>query len=188
MADARIPEQYLTDKRILRLTDSERSSFFMALVWSISNRTDGRIERGDLPLIPTFAPAAIPGLVRWECWVVDGADAWRIADYARWQTTRSEFEVLDNARRRDREKKARQRAKAKESPGGQSPGNVPGDMTGKARQGQARQETGKENDEVEADPTTGEIADWATRVPGEPDSWMETEPGRWEPVGSKGAA
>jgi len=61
-------------------------------------------------------------------------------------------------------------------------------MTGKARQGQARQETGKENDEVEADPTTGEIADWATRVPGEPDSWMETEPGRWEPVGSKGAA
>ncbi|MDR6868157.1 hypothetical protein J2Y69_002768 [Microbacterium resistens] len=169
MADARIPEQYLTDKRVLRLTDAERSSYFMALTWSVSNRSDGRIERADLPLIPTFSSKAIPGLVRWECWRTDGKEAWIIVDYARWQTTRSEFEVLDNARRREREKKARQRAKAKDvtgdSPGGTSRG------TSQARQGQARQEPGQDESEAPEDwydPATGEVSDQVTDWPTTP--------------------
>ena len=48
-------------------------------------------------------------------------------------------------------------------------------------------ELGGRDVENEADPTTGEVADWPTRVPGEPDAWQESEPGRWEPV-TKGAA
>lgn len=183
VADARIPEQYLTDKRILRLTDTERSSFFMALVWSISNRTDGRIERADLPLIPTFSEKAVAGLVRWGCWESDGVEAWLISDFTRWQTTRSEFEVLDNARRREREKKARQRAKARE--------NIPGDSTGgtsrgttQARQGQARQEPeqGQEGNEIHVDESTGEVSSWAAVKPGSPGEWVERSPGEWSEV------
>lgn len=182
MADARIPEQYLNDRRILRLTDTERSSYFMALVWSISNRTDGRIERGDLPLIPTFAPQAVPGLVRWECWLTDGDDAWLIADFVRWQTSRSEFEVLDNARRREREKKARQRAKAKETVPGDSPGGTSRGTT-QARQGQARQRLEQGQDDGEGiDAHTGEVTSWPTATPGEPEVWQETAPGEFSEV------
>jgi hypothetical protein len=185
MADARLPERYLADRRILRLAAGERSSLFMAMIWSVSNRTDGRIERGDLGLIPTFDPSAVPALEAAELWVRDGADAWVMADYARDQTTRSEFEVLENARRREREKKRRQRAKG-DGPEGTSPGTVPRDDTGKARQGQDRQETGKEGGEA-VDAATGEVTSWSVRKPGEPEAWIESDSGEFVPMG-RGAA
>lgn len=163
MADARIPERYLADRRILRLTDAERSSLFMATVWSVSNRTDGRLERADLPLIPTFDPKLLKPLEAKGILVADGGDAWIIADYERDQTSRSEFEVLENARRRDREKKRRQRSKDG-SPEGQSPGTFPGDDTGKDRQGQARQEQGQDYAESDGhiNQQTGEVMSWPT--------------------------
>ncbi|MFL1999471.1 hypothetical protein [Microbacterium sp. A1-JK] len=181
MADARLPERYLIDRRVLRLADSERSSLFMATVWSVSNRTDGRIDRADLSLIPTFAAAAIPALVSAELWIEDGSDAWVIADYQRDQTSRHDFEVLEAARRREREKKQRQRAR----PEGQSQGSVPGDDTGKDRQGKDRQETGQEHDE-RVDQRTGEVS-WPSRVPGQPESWVENDAGEFVPMG-RGAA
>ncbi len=158
MADARLPERYLIDRRVLRLTDPERSSLFMATVWSVSNRTDGRIERADLPLIPTFTPKVIPALVAAELWQADGPNAWLISDYQRDQTSRHDFEVLEAARRREREKKQRQRAKDRTE--GQSRGDVPGDDTGKDRQGQARQEPGQDYRGV--DERTGEVSGWPT--------------------------
>lgn len=183
MADARIPERYLVDRRIMRLTDAERSSLFLATLWSVSNRTDGRIERGDLPIIPMFREEVVHTLVVHGLWVEDGPDAWMIADYQRDQTTRSQFEVLDNNRRRERDKKRRQRSKKEE----EVPGDVPGGLsrgTLQARQGQARQ--GQEGQEIAegVDPNTGEISSWATRKPGDPEQWVETAPGEWAEVAS----
>ncbi|GLJ79020.1 hypothetical protein [Microbacterium imperiale] len=164
MADARIPERYLVDRRIMRLSDAERSSLFLATLWSVSNRTDGRIERGDLAIIPMFREAAVHTLVVQGLWVEDGPDAWVIVDYERDQTSRSQFEVMENTRRREREKKQRQRLKQGvpgDSPGGQSRG------TSQDRQGQARQ--GEEGQEIAegVDVGTGEVHEWPVRVPGE---------------------
>lgn len=156
MADARIPERYLVDRAVIRLSDTERSSYFMATLWCVSNRTDGALERSDLQLIPTFQESVVPKLVESGLWVTTGKDSWVIADYVRTQTTRAEFEVLDNIRRADREKKKRQRAgKALESPG-LSPGHVPRDSTGrKARQEGAVNTT---------NPQTGDELDPSDRV------------------------
>lgn len=185
MADARIPERYLADKAILRLTDAERSSYFMALTWSVSNRSDGRIERADLPLIPTFTEKAVAGLVRWGCWTQTGDDAWQITDFVRTQTTRSEFEVLDNARRRDREKKQRQRARDKTD----VPGDVPGGQsrgTSQARQGKARQGKSQDISEALVNEQTGEIESWPTVPIPTDDEWLSPDaPGS---VLAKGAA
>ena len=139
--DARMPERYLVDRRIVRLTDAQRSSYLMATLWSVSNRTDGRIERADLALIPTFDQGSVDALVRAGLWERDASsDAWLIDDYMTTQTSRADFEVLENARRADREKKRRQRAaKAESDSRGASPGHVPGDSTGKDRQGKDRQ-------------------------------------------------
>ncbi|WP_405372290.1 MULTISPECIES: hypothetical protein [unclassified Microbacterium] len=136
--DARIPERYLMDRRIVRLSASARASYFMATLWAVSNRTDGRIERDDIALIPTFDAASVDALVDAELWNVGDGDTWIIADYLSTQTSRADFEVLENARRADREKKRRQRAakSANESPGA-SPGHVPRDSTGEARRGEA---------------------------------------------------
>lgn len=136
--DARMPERYLVDRRIVRLPHPARSSYFMATLWSVSNRTDGRIERDDLALIPTFEPTCVDALVAASLWEQDDTgDAWMIADYMSTQTSRADFEVLENARRADREKKRRQRAaKATAESQGVSPGHVPGDSTGK--EGKAR--------------------------------------------------
>ena len=150
----------------------------MATVWSMSNRTDGRIERADLPLIPTFVASAVVELVSLDLWTPDGPDAWVIADYARDQTTRAEFEVLDNARRRDREKKQRQRAAKKASasavPGESTRGQSPG--TAQARQARkARQVLGEDEGEA-IDEVTGEIVDWPARMPGDLDeAWVSPD-------------
>ncbi|WP_439592391.1 hypothetical protein [Microbacterium sp.] len=142
----------------------------MATTWSVSNRTDGRVERDDLPLIPTFRSDVVARLVQLELWVPDGDDAWIIADYARDQTSRTDFEVLENNRRRDREKKRRQRSK--------SPGTVPGDSPGGLhRQGQARQEQEQGQDDVEVDQQTGQVRQWAARVPGSDDWESPDSPG-----------
>lgn len=159
VVDARLPERYLNDRRILRLTGDERSSLFMATLWSVTNRTDGRIERSDLAIIQTFRAEHVNALVLHGLWVEAGDDAWMIVDYERDQTSRDEFERLENARRKDREKKARQRAQQR-VPGDVPPGQSPG--TAQVRTGQAR--TGKD---LGADQRTGElVSSWPTVTPG----------------------
>lgn len=166
MVDARLPERYLNDRRILRLSDAQRSTLFMLTVWSVSNRTDGRIEREDLDLIPTVDPKTLPALVRMGLLSVEGANAWLIVDYERDQTTRTEFETLENIRRREREKKRRQRAV---SPGGMSPGTVPGDDTGRTGQ---EGRTGKDYGEATLNQETGEVEDWpVAEIPDSPADW-----------------
>lgn len=156
MTDARVPERYLMDKRIVRLTDAERSSYFMATLWSVSNRTDGRIDRDDLPLIPTFKTASIQALVGSGLWSPTEI-GWVDTEFANVQTSKSDLEVLENARRADREKKARRRAANKDSPG-----DSPRDMSpGQHRTGQDR--TGQDKPKFSEDDInqkTGEVVEW----------------------------
>lgn len=148
MTDARYPDRWLSDRRILRLSDAEHRSFVVALAWSVSNRTDGRIERGDLDLIPTFRTAAVPALVASGLWVANSVDSWTMTDYEHTQSTRNQLEGLDHRRFLDRERQAKKRAWDRDQfgPDGDPSRDSPRDVTRdecrdtKARQGQARQE------------------------------------------------
>ncbi len=140
MVDARMPEKYLVDRRVMRLSAEAFRAFVVLTMWSVSNRTDGLILADDLPLIPLATEALTVDLVAAElCQVVDRG--WMLSDFKSTQTSRSELEILENNRRREREKKQRQRGTVR----GEVPGAVPGDVspgTAQARQGKARQ--GKE--------------------------------------------
>lgn len=142
MTDARYPEKWLSDRRILRLSAEQHRTFVVTLAWSVSNRTDGVLEREDLPLVVGCDTSAMTAatLVTQGLWEPTAA-GWLIVDFAPSQTSRDELQVLDNARRREREKKARQRH-SRRHPDEDVPGDVPGDASpGKAqdRQGQDRQ-------------------------------------------------
>lgn len=175
MTDARIPERYLNDRRILKLTDTERSSYFMAAVWSVSNRTDGAFDEGDLNLIPTFNRSAIPTLLAVGLWART-AEGYADTEFLRVNTSRDDLLVLDNMRRADRQKKARLNAHKK---GNHAlcyaavceflPGDVPGESSrGADRTGEDR--IGKDirvphfTQEETVDPATGVVADWPSAL------------------------
>ena len=68
MTDARLPERWLSDRRLSRLSDAHDRSYIQALLFSVSNRTDGVIEPDDLALIPHFAPGAVNAFLAQELW------------------------------------------------------------------------------------------------------------------------
>lgn len=150
MTDARLPERWLTDRRLLKLSDSAHRTFVTALLWSVANRTDGRLEVDDLDLMPRARQSDVVELVASRLFARDGTQLVLI-DFPGTQTSRDELEVLENARRRDRQKKARQRADRAtvpgDSPEGRPSGRVPG--TAQARTGQAR--TGSYGTQIDAD-------------------------------------
>ena len=190
MTDSRLPERYLTDRRILRLTDTERNSYIMGTLWSVSNRTDGRIERDDLQFIPTFNLASIPALTRTGLWSEE-TEGWVDTEFDKVQTSKDDLEVLDNARRADRVKKARQRAHKKgdhalcepgecrETTGNTpsfppSPGDSPGDDSrGQHRRGEDRLRDVVESTSSEEKPKEQmeERAAWFAANP----DWIEEE-------------
>lgn len=126
MTDSRLPERYLMDRRLNRLSAEHFRAYVMATLWSVSNRTDGEVAAEDFPFIPHFSPAAMTALVAAGLWQPTVSGSWLIDDFANTQTSRHELEVLENARRRERNKKARQRAN-RQTPG--LPGEVPGDVS-----------------------------------------------------------
>jgi hypothetical protein len=130
MTDARFPERWLNDRRVLRLPDDAFRLFVLSLAWSVSNRTDGRIYDDDLALIPASASGsgqlAKSGL--WE----RVADYWLITVFEDTQTTRADLEHLAGQRRKARDRKRRERARRVAR-------DVPRDVTADStRPGQAR--------------------------------------------------
>lgn len=169
MSDFRFAGRWLNDRRVMSLSGDDFKAFVTAGAWMVENRTDGHITPDDLDFIPRFKRASIPRLIIAGLWAEDG-DGWVMVDYRGSQTTKAEFQTLENARRADREKKARLRAAKKESPGDVSRGQSP--VTTQARQGKARQGQ---------DP----LPAWPVAVPGQPDEWTSPDaPG----VVTKGAA
>lgn len=159
MTDARFPERWLNDRRFMRLSDRAFRLYFIALTWSVANRTDGRLDVEDLRLLPMVDLDAVDELAKLELWRPvprdnppgspgdsppgDSPRGWIIVDFADTQTSSDELAALEASRRRDREKKARQRTKQKavpgDSPGGQSRGKSRGHVPGESpRPGQDR--------------------------------------------------
>jgi len=146
------------------------------MTWSVSNRTDGIIEIADLALIPHMTDAAPSRLVTAGLWKVIGETQFLITDYEGTQTSRDDLEKLANMRRRGRDNKRRQRAKAaaQDDVTGTVPKDVPPDKTedptrtGQDRPGQAKNRTNDEsvNDEksdnclADDNPTSRELGDW----------------------------
>src|SRR4051812_26062008 len=142
MTDARLPERWLNDRRVIRLTDGAFRTFVTSLVWSVANRTDGVIDPDDLDLVHGASRDKVPELVAAGLYEPHGS-VHLIVDFTATQTSRDQLLRLENVRRQEREKKARQRARKSEesehlspgmSPGTPSPGTVPGDRTGQDRQ------------------------------------------------------
>lgn len=171
MSDFRFAGRWLNDRRIMSLSGEDFKAFVTAGTWMVENRTDGRLTPDDLGFIPLFSRSSIPRLIIAGVWAEDG-DGWLMLDYRETQTSKAEFEVLENARRADREKKARYRAAKKhrprdnfaDDPRDESPGQSTGST--QARQGQTR----RGQDESDTS--------WATAIPGRPGEWEDpTAPG-----------
>lgn len=127
LMDARLPVQWLVDRRIQRLSDADYRAFVNALIWAVANKTDGVVDDADLALIAGISDTAPAAFVAAELWTAL-ENGWLITDFASTQTSRSEHEVLAKIRDRERLKKQRQRAaNAAEEPAAQS--DVPRDST-----------------------------------------------------------
>lgn len=140
MTDARLPEKWLLDRRLYRLSPEHFRSFAYALLWSVSNRTDGYIEPEDLVLIPHFAKGSAEAFVAARLWT-PRRKGWLIADFAVTQTSRSDLEVLENIRAAEARKKRRQRAAraaAREAVPGDGPGESSPGTAQEGQEGQAR--------------------------------------------------
>lgn len=152
-----MPERYLNDRRLHRLSAEDFRAFVYALMWSVANRTDGVLEADDLALIPHF-PGGLCAtrLVAAEVWELH-ADGYFIVDFDVTQTSKHDLGVLENARRADRESKARKRAAAKEAAqvkaleDEESPGQSTGlvHRTTQDRQGLGKDRTGRTGEAVE---------------------------------------
>ena len=132
MTDARIPERYLNDRRLLRLSDSDFRSYIMSLVWSVSNRTEGNLFPDDLPLIAGFADGSEVGIEMSGLWVRSG-QGWAIEKFELEQTTVEDLEAAERRRINDRERKRKQRVREKSRPDSDVRPDVTRDVTQKSR-------------------------------------------------------
>lgn len=150
-----MPERYLNDRRLYRLSAEDFRAFVYALMWSVANRTDGIISDEDIGLIPNYPKDGMCGarLVAAGVWE-SHPDGYYIVDYEATQTSKDQLDHLDNIRRREREKKRRQRAAKSESPG-TVPGTNEGTIQDRTRQGQDRPGTGQDA-QVKYLPSAGE--------------------------------
>lgn len=125
--DARFPERWLSDRRIMRLSSSAFRSFVCALAWSVSNRTDGEIDSDDVALIPGLVPVDVAELL--SAGLLDALDGgWQIVDFGATQTSADEVARLERIRAAERRKKAAQREKKRleelaDVPGTRPPGH-----------------------------------------------------------------
>ncbi|WP_273736560.1 hypothetical protein [Mycolicibacterium septicum] len=134
MTNANLPERWLNDMRFRRkrLSDSAYRSYMQALVWSVANRTEGIIERGDVEEIPDFNPADVHELIKVGLWEAQERDRWLIHDFDDTQSGKDLLEAAEKRRAWDRKRKAQARKEALEaklaglaSSGGSSSGQVP---------------------------------------------------------------
>lgn len=153
MTDTRVPERWLSDRRVLRLSDRGYRLFITAMTWSVTNRSDGVIDADDLEMMPgRFGTSDMAELVTAEL-AAPRLTGWLLLDYEGTQTSKHELEVLQKVRDRERIKKAKQRAAAS-GKGGPPEGTVPGDVPGDVSQGTAQE--GQDRQERQA--VTGELA------------------------------
>jgi hypothetical protein len=124
MTDARLPERWITDRRVLLASPQAWRLYTLSLMYSVANRSDGLLLPDDLQLIPTVDPDCAAELVKLGLWE-RCRGGWRVADFAATQSSRDELDQLERIRAADREKKRRQRLTPSPGPSpGQSPGTA----------------------------------------------------------------
>lgn len=156
MTDARYPERWLTDKRVLRLSDPAHRLFVTGYAWAVSNRTDGVLLGDDLELMPRVNASYAQELVEAGLWAYDG-ERWFLVDFDTTQTSKAQLEGLEHRRKLDRDRAQQYRERKRTSRDSSR------DDKGQARQGQDR--TGTEGEGVEVSDSTED--DWPTpAVPG----------------------
>lgn len=180
MTDARLPDRWLHDRRLNRLKDGDYRSFMQALMWSVSNRTEGVVEPDDLLAIPGFNPDSVPALIEWELWASREPCGWLIADFPATQSSRAELDRYDRQRAQNRERQARHRAKTSRYVTRDITRDLTGDHLGKARQGKARIEkqpnyvsADDENDDFESAPGNAIDPQYAEYFAAEPPAYDE---------------
>lgn len=108
VTDARFPERWLNDRRVMLLDPVDFRAFVLSLAWSTANRSDGVITAGDLPLMSWLTPDSPGRLVAARVWSsLD--NGWLIDGFADTQTTSAELDGAANARRKDAERQRRNR-------------------------------------------------------------------------------
>src|SRR5262249_44768615 len=107
--------------------------YTFALMYSVANRSDGRVLPDDLQLMPAVDPDCAAELVKLGLWE-RCRDGWRVADFASTQSSRDELDQLERIRAAERDKKRRQRLKEST---GQSTGQSPGTAQAGRQAGQA---------------------------------------------------
>ncbi|MCA1704843.1 MAG: hypothetical protein LC808_16880 [Actinobacteria bacterium] len=148
MTDARFPERWLNDRRMLRLSDAGFRLFVTSLAWSVSNRTDGALLDDDLSLLAYTDSNRVAELARAGLWE-RRPNGWQIVDFAVTQTTAAQLAGLDHKRVMDRERQAQHRSKAKmdsSSPVTRDRTRDTEDRTGKDRPGEEENTTSNETD------------------------------------------
>lgn len=145
MTDARLPERWLNDRRVLLASADAWRLYTFALMYTAANRSDGLILPDDLTLIPTVNPDCAAELVKLGLWE-RCEDGWQVAGFAKTQATREELERLDKARDKDRLRKQRARAAAPVRVDVQADVHRDTARTGQARTGQDR--TGRSTEEL----------------------------------------
>jgi hypothetical protein len=110
MTDARFPERWLNDRRVLRLSDAAFRLFVCGLAWSVANKTDGYLSDEDLALISGVNLDAAEALYDAELWWSHMHGA-QITEFEDTQSSRDELDALAARRRNDRRRKAAERAR-----------------------------------------------------------------------------
>jgi hypothetical protein len=109
VTDARFPERWLNDRRVLRLPDDAFRLFVCGLAWSVANKTDGYLSDEDLRLIPGVNLGAAVVLQDAELWW-GHMHGWQITEFEDTQTSAAQLEAAALARRaNDRKRQARHR-------------------------------------------------------------------------------
>lgn len=152
--DARFPDRWLMDRRVMALPAESFRDFVTSLTWSVSNMTDGKITRADLAFVPAFNASSINQLVHSDLWDQLDGNSWQIIDFTKTQSSKAELEAYFNKKSYDREYQAKKRAakRAQESQSrDQSPDQSYDASCDSPRQGEARQGKDRQGREGDAD-------------------------------------
>ncbi|KAB1662828.1 hypothetical protein [Pseudoclavibacter sp. CFCC 13611] len=148
MADARFPDRWLMDRRVMALPAEGFRDFVTSLTWAVSNMTDGKITRADLMFVPGFNQTSIRTLVISDLWEELDDNSWQIIDFAKTQSSKAELEAYFSRKANDRDRKARQRARER----AQESRDMSRDMSAESpRQGEARQGKDRQGRKRDAD-------------------------------------
>lgn len=113
MVSANIPEQWLSNATILRLTDRAYRHHCVLLTWSVSNRTNGFIP-ADIALLQTGISEQGVGEVEAAGLLEREGDGWVLTHYNKTQSSAERIEsALTNLRQSSRESSRRHREKKK---------------------------------------------------------------------------